>query len=209
MDVTQTLLNKASEQLLSQLPDKVGPLIESMAKDRGIPIWHYVCGILLEIHTEGRLSAITIDPSWKSGFRQKVLTCAQCKKEYPPVRLNQVYCSNKCGEIALYEERLKTLPLPIRPKNTKNVKAIEDYEQETKLRNEIVEIIKLLKGDIPEPEVVEPLKRESHGTDRGGEKHIADNSGVSLDSGWVDNPVEIDIEADESKPELQSASARG
>jgi hypothetical protein len=135
--------------------------------------------------------------------------CAQCKKEYPPIRLNQVYCSNKCGEIALYEERLKNLPIPVRPKNTKDVKSIEDYEQEVKLRNEIIEIIKILKGDIPAPEVVEPIKRESYGTDRGGEKHIADNNGTSLDSGWIDNPTEVDVEQDEPELEPQSVSASG
>lgn len=190
MDITQTTLNKASKDLLDQLPDGVGKLIESMSKERGIPIWHYVTGLLLEIHTEGRLSAITIDPSWKQGFRQKELTCKQCKKKFPPQRLNQVYCTNRCGEIALYEERLKKLPLPIRPKNKKDVKAIEDYEQDVRLRNEVIEIIKILKGDVQEPEAVEPVKRESHGTDRGGKKRIADDVDVNLDSGWGGSTVE-------------------
>ena len=206
MDITQTTLNKASKDLLDQLPDGVGKLVESMAKERGIPIWHYVTGLLLEIHTEGRLSAITIDPSWKQGFRQKELTCAQCKKKFKPLRLNQVYCTNKCGEIALYEERLKKFPIPVRPKNKKDVKAIEDYGQDVKLRNEVIEIIKILKGDVQEPEIVEPIKRESHGTDRGGKKRIPDSPDASLDSGWSGGAVETGGKDEQDQKVVTSGS---
>lgn len=206
MEVTQTTLNKASKDLLDQLPDGVGALIVSMSKERGIPIWHYTCGLLLEIHTEGRLSAITIDPSWKQGLRQKELICGQCKQKFKPQRLNQVYCTNKCGEIVFYEERLKNLPVLIKPKNKKDVKAIEDYEQELKLRNEIVEIIKILKGDIPEPEVVEPVKRESHGTDRGGKKHITDSSDTSLDNGRIDSTAPVEGKKGQTQESVAASS---
>jgi len=186
MEITQTTLNKACKDLLDQLPDGVGSLVEAMAKERGIPLWHCTCGILLEVHTEGRLSAITIDPAWKQGFRQKELICAQCKNPFKPIRLNQVYCCNNCGEIVEYEQRLAKLPKHAKPKTNKDVKAIEDYEAELKYHNELKEIIQILKGVQEKPESIEPVKRESHGSDLGGKKRDMDSDAVNMDGGWVD-----------------------
>jgi len=191
MTITQESLNKSSKDLLDQLPDGVGRLVESMAKERGAPLWHCVAGILLEVHTEGRLSAMTIDPSWSEGFKQKELTCEYCKKKFKPERLNQLYCTNRCGEIVEYERKLKNLALPLKPKNKKNVQDMENYLAEIRHRNEIKEIIQILKGEKEKPEDKLLVKKVSHGSDKSATKHIPQPAPNGVVSGWTEPDLDV------------------
>lgn len=171
MEITMTTLNEGSRNLLSQLPDGVGSLVEGMARDRSIPLWHYVAGILLEVHTEGRLAAVTIDPSWKVGFKKKLSICEQCHRRFVPKHVNQPYCSDRCGQIIEYEKKLKAAPKPVKPVNDKKVQDMENYIADVRYRQELQEIINLLKSGVP-IEQPEPVRRNSGGTDLGGSKRI-------------------------------------
>lgn len=96
--INETKLNAAAKLLLDQLPDNCGELVYDIQKDYQLPLWHLLCGILLSMHQEGRLSAFTVDPSWKEGFRQESLQCQQCNKIFKPINIGQLFCSNDCGE---------------------------------------------------------------------------------------------------------------
>jgi hypothetical protein len=95
----ESKLNQASQDLLDQLPDHVGQLVTSLAKQTYIPQWQLVCGVLLAVHQEGRLSEFRLDPAWKDGLRTKELVCqyAKCGKTFTPKRIAQKYCSTECG----------------------------------------------------------------------------------------------------------------
>ena len=173
IELTDTTLNTGSKQLLDQLPDGAGSLVVAMARERGVPLWHAVAGILLEAHTEGRLSAMTIDPAWKVGFKKKLSICQYCKRRFVPKHVNQPYCSHRCGEIVAYEKRLEQAPIPVKPKSDKNIQGMENYLTDLKYRNELEEIIKILKSGVQQQEQ-EPIRRNSGGTDLGGIKRSVD-----------------------------------
>jgi hypothetical protein len=90
-------LNQASELLLKQLPDHISQLIMTIKQEYDVELWHLICGILLEVYSEGRISAFQLDPQWLDGLRQTTLICQECKKIFTPEQINQKYCSNECG----------------------------------------------------------------------------------------------------------------
>ena len=98
-EITETHLNAAAVLLLSQLPEHAVELFGVIGKDYGLPIWQVVAGCLVSTHLEGRVSAFTLDPDWRDGFRRDELTCQwePCGKTFPPNRIGQLYCCNECG----------------------------------------------------------------------------------------------------------------
>lgn len=97
--VTEEQLVRSAERLIDQLPDQIGELVRVLQGEYQLPLWHLVCGILLEVHSEGRLSSFQIDPAWREGLRQKMLRCQYepCGKLFKPKWLAQQFCSNACG----------------------------------------------------------------------------------------------------------------
>ena len=93
-------LNKSSELLINTLPDHVSELIKAMAQEYDIQLWHLVAGILLEVHSEGRLSSFQLYPDWQDGMKQTMHKCTECKEFYKPKRIGQLYCTNECASIA-------------------------------------------------------------------------------------------------------------
>jgi len=108
--VVEARLNQAASDLLEQLPDHVGQLVHSLAKQFQMPLWQYTCGILLAVHLEGRLSEFRIDPAWREGLKTKTLICKQCKKSFVPRHINQPYCCNECGILANQAQKPKKDP---------------------------------------------------------------------------------------------------
>ena len=100
LDLESAKLNNAARELLEQIPDHAGQLVHELAKQTQIPLWQHVCGVLLAVHQEGRLSEFRLDPAWKDGLRTKELVCKHCGKKFNPRHVNQPYCSNACGMAA-------------------------------------------------------------------------------------------------------------
>lgn len=198
IEYTDTSLNTGSKALLDQLPDGAGQLVEAMAKERGVPLWHTVAGILLEAHTEGRLSAITIDPAWKVGFKKKLSVCQYCHRRFVPKHVNQPFCSDRCGQIVEYEKRLADAPKPIKPKSDKHVQDMENYIADVRYRQELEEIIQLLKSGVPIEEP-EPVRRNSGGTDLGSNKHLSTVGSTNNGDNAVSDSDKIDSGGQESK----------
>lgn len=96
-EITTNDLDNAAELLLQQLPDNAGELVRILRTEYEMPLWQLFCGILLAMHLEGRLSAFTLDPAWRDGIRQRDLVCKKCKKPFTPIHINQLYCTDICG----------------------------------------------------------------------------------------------------------------
>lgn len=96
-DTTQKDLERGVDLLIEQMPDYVAQLIDEIAAQGSIPRWQLIGGILFEAYNNGYLSAYTLDPAWKDGFRPNETICKHCKKVFQPVRIGQIYCSNDCG----------------------------------------------------------------------------------------------------------------
>jgi len=118
-NLTKEDLNKAAELIALQLPDRAIELLKSIQKDHKIEFWQLICGILLEVETEGRLSAFTLDPSWEKGLKQEELICKRCGKKFKPRCIGQPYCSNECG-LAAEEEKRKNQEKEKKEKEEKN-----------------------------------------------------------------------------------------
>ena len=117
--ISDEKLNAAAKMLIDQLPDHVGELVEVLTEEYQLPLWHLVDGILLEVHSEGRLSAFTIDPAWREALKQKMLRCQyeDCGKLFQPKWIGQLYCSNACGNAAagkfiVKAQKTEMTPLP-------------------------------------------------------------------------------------------------
>ena len=95
---TQESLNNAVQLLLDQMPDYVDQLVTDIATQSFIPKWQLVGGILFEAYNNGYLSAYTLDPSWKDGFKITESECKFCHEKYMPVRIGQLFCCNECGQ---------------------------------------------------------------------------------------------------------------
>ena len=93
-----TQLNKAVQLLIDQMPDHVGELIQELSAQTYISKWQLVGGILFEAYNGGYLSAYTLDPAWKDGFRAKESKCGFCKDLFMPKRIGQLFCCNECGQ---------------------------------------------------------------------------------------------------------------
>ena len=94
---TSDELERGIDLLLEQMPDYVQDLVSDIANQALLPKWQLLGGILFEAYNNGYLSAYTLDPSWKDGFKPQESVCGFCKKTYMPVRVGQLYCSNDCG----------------------------------------------------------------------------------------------------------------
>lgn len=103
---TNTGLDFAALKLMKQLPEDALELVKDIAKDNELRLWHIVAGIVLHVHSEGRLSAFQLDPAWEDGFREEELICKYCEKPFKPRAINQPYCSNECGlrDAGLWQE---------------------------------------------------------------------------------------------------------
>lgn len=97
--VTDEQLNAAADLLLTQLPDHAGELVHILQGEYQVQLWHLLCGIMLAMHQEGRLSAFTLDPAWRDGLRQRMLKCHECNKLFKPHNIGQQFCTNTCGNI--------------------------------------------------------------------------------------------------------------
>ncbi len=95
--ITDAQLEAAAGMLLEQLPDGLMELFDVLCTDYGLTRWKLVCGIMLDVYMQGRLSAFTIDPSWNDGTRTKDAVCKMCKKTFRPKYIGQPFCSNDCG----------------------------------------------------------------------------------------------------------------
>ena len=95
--ITDAQLEAAAGMLLEQMPDGLMELFDVLCSDYGLNRWKLVCGILLDVYMQGRLSAFTIDPSWNDGTRTKESECKMCKKSFRPKYIGQPYCSDDCG----------------------------------------------------------------------------------------------------------------
>lgn len=114
--------NRIAKDLIDQLPDHIGEQVELLANEYKVPLWQFVCGIMLDSYQLGRLSAFVLDPAWKDGYRHRDYKCAHCGKAFEAIRINQVYCSNECGTEAAKEARVngslndaKAQPITNRP----------------------------------------------------------------------------------------------
>ena len=94
---TSEELEKGIDLLLEQMPDYVQELVSDIAKQALLPKWQLLGGILFEAYNNGYLSAYTLDPSWKDGFKPTESVCNFCNQTYMPVRVGQLFCSNDCG----------------------------------------------------------------------------------------------------------------
>ena len=95
--ITDAQLEAATGMLLEQMPDGLMELFDVLCSDYGLSRWKLVCGILLDVYMQGRLSAFTIDPTWNDGTRTKDAICKQCKKTFRPKNIGQPYCTDACG----------------------------------------------------------------------------------------------------------------
>ena len=95
--ITDAQLEAAAGMLLEQMPDGLMELFDVLCSDYGLNRWKLVCGILLDVYMQGRLSAFTIDPTWNDGTRTKDAICKQCKKTFRPKNIGQPYCTDACG----------------------------------------------------------------------------------------------------------------
>ncbi len=93
-------LEKGIELLMEQMPDYVQELVSELAKQAYLPKWQLIGGIIFEGYNNGYLSAYTLDPAWKDGFKIERTICKFCKdpKGFLPVRIGQLYCCNDCGQ---------------------------------------------------------------------------------------------------------------
>lgn len=91
-------LNKCTQELLTCLPEHAAQLIGELSEDYHLPMWQVFCGVVLEVHMQGNLSNFYMDPAWAEGLKYYTYHCEHCGKEFDPVNLGQVFCSNKCGE---------------------------------------------------------------------------------------------------------------
>jgi hypothetical protein len=94
---TSDELERGIDLLLEQMPDYVQELVSDIAKQALLPKWQLLGGILFEAYNNGYLSAYTLDPSWKDGFKPTESVCNFCNQTYMPVRVGQLFCSNDCG----------------------------------------------------------------------------------------------------------------
>jgi len=91
-------LEKGIDLLLDQMPDYVAQLLDEIAAQGSIPRWQLVGGILFEAYNNGYLSAYTLDPAWKDGFKPEESVCKFCGEKFQPVRIGQLFCDNDCGQ---------------------------------------------------------------------------------------------------------------
>jgi len=95
---TVNTLNKAAQLILDQMPDYVDQLVTDIATQAILPKWQLVGGILFEAYNNGYLSAYTLDPAWKDGFKLEESECGFCREKYMPIRVGQQFCCNECGQ---------------------------------------------------------------------------------------------------------------
>ncbi len=91
-------IEAAGQLIVDQMPDYVGELLDELAKQAYLPKWQLIGGILFEAYNNGYMSAYTLDPAWKDGFKLEMSECNFCHQEFMPVRVGQLFCCNECGQ---------------------------------------------------------------------------------------------------------------
>jgi hypothetical protein len=123
-DKTLTL-NEEARSLIEQLPDHINEHIFRLAEEFHVPLWQFVCGLVLDSYQLGRLSAFQLDPAWKDGFRGGEYKCAQCGQAFKARRINQLYCCNECGVAAKLEA--DGYVRPTTPTTSVDVSSVVDF----------------------------------------------------------------------------------
>jgi len=95
--INDSLLNKAADRLVAQLPGETEELMFALQKDHTLDMWKLVCGVIYHCYQTGELSAFELDPAWSDGFREKDLICEHCKEPFKAKRMGQRFCSTNCG----------------------------------------------------------------------------------------------------------------
>lgn len=172
---TEFRLNLAARLLLDQLPDHVGELAITLAHEYQLPLWHFMCGVILEVHYEGRLSSFQIDPAWKDGFKQKELVCqwTECGKKFKPLRIAQKFCSNECGIKAEQKEQAEK-------------QAVLKRTQLEQVRDIVAKQLENLNGNTS----VDPMDNDTL-VDKPTAFSNPSGTVDSSDSGWTDEPLSV------------------
>ena len=135
---TSDELERGIDLLLEQMPDYVQELVSDIAKQALLPKWQLLGGILFEAYNNGYLSAYTLDPSWKDGFKPTESVCNFCNQTYMPVRVGQLFCSNDCGcgitDLSQFEPEVEeeVVEIETQPQPESTVKEIKKDAKSTK-----------------------------------------------------------------------------
>ncbi len=92
-------LERASNLILSMLPDQIRLLAEEMADIQyHCPRWHVVAGAVLRLSEEGRMADYATEPHWATEtMEREPRTCKFCEQLFDQERVGQDFCSNECG----------------------------------------------------------------------------------------------------------------
>jgi len=93
-------LNKATDLLMSCLPDHAEELVHELAKDYQLPYWQVFAGVVYAAHLQGSMSGFTTEPAWAEGVKHYIYRCKQCGQEFKPTHVGQLYCTTLCGNTA-------------------------------------------------------------------------------------------------------------
>jgi len=126
-------LEAGVELLMDQMPDYVQQLVVEIAAQAFVPKWQLVGGIIFEAYNNGYLSAYTLDPAWKDGFKPSESICKFCKKPYMPVRVGQLFCCNDCGLGLTPLELIEPIIEEEEKKESKNAKPSKSTAAESAL----------------------------------------------------------------------------
>ena len=99
-------LERAATLILECLPGQVRDLaIELADLQYSCPRWHVVAGAVLRLSEEGRLADFSTEPHWSTDKGEPEPTkCKHCNETFMPKRLGQIYCSERCGQAAMFGE---------------------------------------------------------------------------------------------------------
>lgn len=118
LQINDKKLNDAAELLMICIPDHASELIHELAKEYLIPPWQVFAGVVLEMHLRGMLSGFSLDPSWAEGVMQRKYICKRCEKNFQPLNVGQLYCSNECGLAATVQPNIEDHKDVTKPLNT-------------------------------------------------------------------------------------------
>ena len=95
-------LEEAANLLMTVLPtsikDYACELADIVLK---IPRWQLLLGSLMAQQESGSLTAPSLDPGWRQvELLIQKSTCPQCNQSFTPDHFGQLYCTNKCGNLA-------------------------------------------------------------------------------------------------------------
>jgi predicted nucleic acid-binding Zn ribbon protein len=95
-------LEDAATLILSQLTPSIREYAMEIADIvLKVPRWQLVLGCVLAQQESGTLANPSIDPGWRQvEISLGTGTCKECGQPFPPKRMGQRFCSNKCGSAA-------------------------------------------------------------------------------------------------------------